>query len=225
MHQPSSTIPDAPKKVNFWEILFTPIGCLVQFPPVIMFGLLLIAFLAGSYLYNYVNIDLFGIGAPPYDKLLITNNYKNIELPAQYTWKIEYEKIPESKFIGKVRHASPIRIDRFLVLTHDILVTTGDFADPQKVTTSVSNHKFTWMTRLGTPEGKINLLHTVPASEEIYKQLLTVQNDMQVDIRGREIYRLYAYGENGKVLGWWEDSGCNTLLVTSVKILSNDTIK
>ncbi len=72
------------------------------------------------------------------------------------------------------------------------------------------------MTR--NPSGRINLLHTVPATEEVYRQLLEVRTWDEVVITGREILTINRLDENGKYLGDWRDSGCNTLLVQSVTI-------
>jgi hypothetical protein len=43
-----------------------------------------------------------------------------------------------------------------------------------------------------------------------------------VDIRGREIYRLNAFDDSGEAHGWWEDSGCNTMLITSITFITAD---
>ena len=58
------------------------------------------------------------------------------------TWTIHYEKKSSSQFKGIVRHTSTIRLSEIPLLTHDILVTSGDFADSDLVTTSVANHHF-----------------------------------------------------------------------------------
>jgi hypothetical protein len=105
------------------------------------------------------------------------------------------------------------------VLTHDILVASGDYADRRLVRTSVINHHFTWRATTDTPpEGRINLLHAVPADEEIYEQLLTIRRGDEVTIGGREILAIRTYDHAGHYLGKWEDAGCNTLLVELVRI-------
>jgi hypothetical protein len=83
----------------------------------------------------------------------------------------------------------------------------------------VINHRFTWVSpNIKSPQGKINLLHVVPKNEAIYKALLKIQNGDQVTIQGREILIIDAYGKKGQELGWWSDSGCNTIRVDSVII-------
>jgi len=104
------------------------------------------------------------------------------------------------------------------MLSHDILITSGDFADAGMVRTSVSNHRFVWYAS-GTerPAGRINLLHTLPASMEIYDQLQQVRKGQSVTISGWEIQDIQLI-ENGRTITTWKDSGCNSLLVDAVVI-------
>lgn len=107
------------------------------------------------------------------------------------------------------------------MLSHDILVTSGDFADSSIVRTSVSNHRFSswYLDQQNRPQGTINLLHTVPSTEEIYQQLTEVRKGDRVRIKGIEILDINRYDQQGEFWGSWADAGCNTLLVTSVEIL------
>jgi len=104
-------------------------------------------------------------------------------------------------------------------LTHDILVTSGDFADPSIVQTRVSDHHFQWYSSSkNSPAGTINLIHAVPYNEAIYNQLLEIRSGQKATISGYEILRIDAYRKTGEYLGKWEDSGCNSMVVTSVQI-------
>jgi hypothetical protein len=48
---------------------------------------------------------------------------------------------------------------RLRILTHDILVTSGDYAEPDVVSTSVFCHLFTWRSSSTVhPSGRINYL-------------------------------------------------------------------
>jgi len=137
-------------------------------------------------------------------------------------WEVQFEGIGESKFIGIVRHISPIRIHEFRILTHDILVTTADFSNPDIVDTNVIDHKFFWKSNQTTsPNGSINLIHAFPANKEIYQELLSIQNWDTVKITGREIYNIKSYQTDETFLGTWQDAGCNTLLIESVSIIQN----
>ena len=156
-----------------------------------------------------------------FDDLVISNSYEKISTEDTF-WEVQFEGIGESKYIGIVRHASPIRINEFRILTHDILVTTADFSNPDIVETSVIDHKFFWKsTDVNAPNGSINLIHAVPANKEIYLELLKIQNWDTVKITGREIYTIKAYQSDETFLGTWADAGCNTLLIEFVSILQN----
>jgi len=180
---------------------------------------LAIGLLGGTYLYNEVNVDLFGIGRPDFNDLHFNSNYTQVQSNNGNSWVIVFEKPTPSIFTGLVRHVSPIRLWMDPFLTHDILVTTGDFANPEIVSTSVFNHHFSWSTQnKSAPGGTINLIHAVPLNEAIYDQLLGIKNGQQAAFSGYEILRIDAYQKMGEYIGKWEDSGCNTMLVTSVQV-------
>jgi len=183
------------------------------------FFALFILVIAGVYAYTRVNTSFFGLAGADLDNLVISNSYELISSDEFY-WQVQFEGFNESKYIGIVRHASPIRIKEFSILTHDILVTTGDYANPDKVNTNVVDHKFFWSSPENpSPTGSINLIHAVPANKTIYQQLLEIQKWDTVKITGREIFSIKAYQGDDSFLGTWMDTGCNTLLVESVSII------
>lgn len=188
-----------------------PVGCA-------LLALFVVA-TAGIFIYTRVNTSLFGLTGTDFDSLVISNSYELISSGEQY-WEVQFEGIGESKYIGTVRHAAPIRIQEFSILTHDILVTTGDFSNPDIVSTNVIDHKFFWKSpNVSTPSGSINLVHAVPVNKKIYQQLLEIHKWDTVRITGREIYSIEAYQSDENFLGTWTDAGCNTLLVESVTIV------
>jgi hypothetical protein len=200
------------------DLLLTPLGCLLQISTThVLIGLLVIA-LVGGVIYYTANTDFFGMAGPDFNSLAISDSYQQFKA-ADLSWKVTYEKPADSQFSGLVRGVFPIREGTFRILTHDILVTSGQYADPAIVSTSVLNHHFTWRsTGTAHPTGTINLLHTLPASQDIYRQLLEIRSDDEVTIGGREILTIQAYDRAGTYLGEWHDTGCNTLLVKSVSI-------
>ena len=138
------------------------------------------------------------------------------------TWKISYETTKESTFTGIVRHTSRINESQFPMLTHDILVTYGDYADSSLVRTSVNNHRFIWSaTTDKQPAGRINLIHAMPMDEEMLIALYRIKHGDQVVIKGYEIYDI-GYFKSDRFRGQWKDAGCNTLLVTEVIILNEE---
>lgn len=210
---------EKPRRISFSDILFAPIGCLIQSSPIFVFLVILVAGAIGSIIFYSTNTDFWGLAGPNLEQFTISDNFQTIQGAKEQTWKISYEFAGATQFSGLVRHVSPIRMGQFPMLTHDILVTSGEFADSSLVRTNVSNHHFTWFCDCGTqPRGTINLLHTVPANEEIYQQLLKIRSGDQVTISGREILRIDSLKADGSSDGWWQDSGCNTLLVNSVEI-------
>ena len=176
---------------------------------------------AVAFIYFRVNTSLYGLIGNDFDDLVVSNSYETISSGEMY-WEVQFEGIGESKFIGTVRHVSPIRIEEFRILTHDILVTTADFSNPEIVDTNVIDHKFFWKsTQTSAPNGSINLIHAFPANKEIYQELLKIQNWDTVKITGREIYTVKAFQSDETFLGNWQDAGCNTLLIESVSIIKN----
>ncbi|PKN98166.1 MAG: hypothetical protein CVU42_13055 [Chloroflexi bacterium HGW-Chloroflexi-4] len=156
-----------------------------------------------------------------FDLVMSSKGLHDITLENGRAYDISYETSYKRDFIGLVRHTSPIRETSFAILTFDILVTSGDFANPEFVNTSVSNHHFTWISKTNTqPNGAINLLHTVPLNEDINQALKTVQNGDKVRITGYDIYQIQGYNPEGDYIGFWQDTGCNTTLVTNVEILN-----
>lgn len=191
-----------------------PSGCAFL---AILFGVI-----AAVFIYTRVNTSLFGLTGTDFDELVISNSYELISSNDFY-WEVQFEGIGSSKFSGTVRHAAPIRIQEFAILTHDILVTSGDFANPDIVNTSVIDHKFFWKSpNASSPSGAINLIHAIPANKKIYQQLLEIQKWDIVNITGREILAVRAFQGDGTTLGTWFDLGCNTLLVESVTIVEGN---
>jgi hypothetical protein len=211
-------ISPAPATFRLGDLIAAPLGCLLQLSP--LHGLLAIVVVGlaiGAYYFN-ANSDFFGLTDPHLDQLAISPSFDTFQ-SATTRWQITFEKPGPSRFAGTVRHASPIHEVNLQVLTHDILVTSGDYALPAQVGTAVFMHHFFWRALSNAqPAGAINLLHTVPASEAIYRQLLAVQPWEKVAISGREILDIQIYDAQGRNLGAWTDTGCNSLVVQSVEI-------
>ena len=206
-----------PPKLSLKDILFLPFGCLIQ-TPLLAVGLLLVILVFGGIIFQSQNVDFWGLASPNFDSFHIADNLKDVSGESD-SWKISYEGAGIAKYTGVVRHVSPDRMADFPMLTHDILVTSGDFADPSLVVTTVQNHHFFWRsTSRDYPKGKINLIHAVPETAEIYQQLLNIHKNDTVTITGKEILKIDHLDKNGENKGWWQDQGCNTLLIQSVEI-------
>lgn len=219
-----ATSPDpfpAPPPVSpprrFGDLLAAPFAWLFHISPqaILLVGLLLLGI--GGWFYLRSNTGAWGMSLNGEATLAESCEGMATDAPC---WKVLYERAGVSTFAGKVRHTSVIRQRQFPMLSHDILVTSGDFADPDKVRTSVANHRFVWRSRNEAyPQGRINLLHTVPASEAIHQQLREIRSGQEVIIEGREILKIDVYTADGTYKGTWQDAGCNTLVVTAVTIV------
>lgn len=184
-----------------------------------MFLLLLLMFLSCSFVFYTFNSNFFGLAAPYFEELTISKGFDQVTASDGRTWKIVYEASNEAVFSGVVRHVSHWRENDIPFVTHDVLVTTQEFSSQKRVFTRVYNHQFYFRYfDEPYPNGTINLLHIVPASYEIYEQLLQIRDWNLVTIRGREILKIDIYKPDGEFWGYWEDQGCNTILVKSVEI-------
>ena len=200
------------------DILFMPLGCLLQLanPFVMVFLVIVIGGL--SWLLFFSQSPIKSIYYSTSD-LEFTEGFGSITTTnGDKEWKIQYEFASNTTFSGFVRHNTAINESVFPMLSHDILITTGDYANKSLVNTSVSNHHFKWVVLTDKyPTGNINLLHTVPLNHEIYQLLGSIEVGDEVLIEGREIYKIDFYNK-GEKSSFWSDSGCNTLVVTKVII-------
>ena len=154
-----------------------------------------------------------------FDEMTVTQGFHRIDLKSGQYFIISYEKDRDSSFDGLVRHTSMNHEKTFPIISFDILVTTGEYSDPTKVKTRVEDHHFMWKFLDGTEAtGTINLLHTVPMNQAIEEKLMQIKQGDHVVIIGREILKIDGYARNGNYLGYWQDSGCNTILITEVYI-------
>ena len=205
---------------NLKNLLLWPFIFLLQLSPLWVFTLLLVCISISGVLYYSLNSDFFGLAAPPFGELAFSSDFSSVrDLKDHRSWKITYEAIPFSSFHGVVRHVSDWRDEPIPFATHDILITSDEFASASHVAARVYNHAVYYQWNSATrPQGRINLLHIVPKNEEIYRQLLQVRDWNLVTISGREIYRIDLFDASGKFTYYWQDDGCNSILVTSVKI-------
>ena len=212
-------------RTSFKDLLLLPLGFLLNMSPLWAVTLMVLVVSVCGFLYYSLNSDFFGLLAPPFAELSFSPDFTDVrDTKNNRTWKISYESIPFSTFHGVVRHVSDWRDEPIPFATHDILVTTGDFASPSHVPERVYNHAFYYQYDIGSnPQGSINLLHIVPQTEQIYRQLLEVHLWDLVTISGREIYRIDLFDPAGKFISFWQDHGCNSILVTSVKIDAQGT--
>jgi hypothetical protein len=212
------------QKFTWRNILLLPLGFLLNMSPLWAATLLLVVISICGALYYSLNSDFFGLAAPPFADLTFSKDFTSVTDKDGRSWTIEFENRPGSTFTGVVRHVSDWRDEPIPFATHDILVTTGEYTSPKRVTTRVYNHAVHYQWYYDpTPVGNISLLHIVPASKEIYRQLLEIRDWNLVTIKGREIYRINVYDKNGNFQFYFQDAGCNSILVTSVEVTAEGT--
>jgi len=156
---------------------------------------------------------------PAFDELIFDDSMTHLAAKDGHKWTIDYEYPDKSTFAGVVRHISHWHNNNVPFMSHDLLITSGDYADPAIVNTWVFDHKYFYHYKKGHPDGKINLLHIFPASPEVYQQLQQIRKWDNVSISGREILKINLIDENGENAGYFKDKGCNTILVTNVTLL------
>lgn len=208
-------------RLNVIDILLAPFAWLysISLPAALVLAFLGLSF--AGYAYYRVNSNLFGLAQVNLSRFDFSPTWDSIE-GDDYRWELRYENSGYAEFSGTVRHVGPIRMDEFRILTHDVLVTSGDFADPDQVRTNVINHRFFWHAPYThQPEGAINLLHIIPANQEAAGQLYEIRKWQQVKISGHEILDIQAYNKDGEFLMSWKDTGCNTILADQVDIIEH----
>jgi hypothetical protein len=152
-----------------------------------------------------------------FDDLAVSDSHHRVSGHGLY-WTISFEGPEALVYEGVVRHVSPVREDGLPIVTHDVLVTVGDYAKPD-VRVVVKDHRFRWTSAQGAePKGRIDLLHTVPVNEGVHRQLHAIRVGDDVTITGRVIHEINGYYEDGQYLGSWHDTGGDTLLVESVRV-------
>jgi len=205
-------------------LLWQPIGFLLSMSPLTAGVLLVLVVSICGTLYYSLNSDFFGLAAPPFSRFTFSKDYTHVSMPDGRSWKIIFEKKTASAFTGVVREVVHWREEPIPFATHDVLVTTGEYTSPQRVAARVHDHAvyYQWYTDV-MPAGTINLLHIVPFSEEIYRQLLKIQDWNLVTIKGIEILRIEIYDPQGNFQSYFQDAGCNSILVTSVEIKAGGT--
>ena len=161
------------------------------------------------------------IAAPlqDFDTMIVSDGFHKIDLSNGQHFYLSYEQNHYRIFEGIVSHTNMDHESNFPILSFDILVTSGDFSDSNLVSTSVEDHHFSWQTSSSSaPQGTINLLHTIPMNQAIEERLMTLKIGDHVVIKGWDVLKIDVYTKSGDYVGYWEDSGCNTSLITEIVI-------
>jgi hypothetical protein len=170
-----------------------------------------------------VLVSLMGVrpvGTPLVGAFTVENGYRSISAEDGRSWRVIFQWPWDSTFEGSVRHVSLWDDADMPFMSHDILVTSGEYADAERVSTSVRDHHYFYSYGGRRPKGDISLLHIFPASQEVLEDLMGVALGDEVRIEGREIFLVNVYDAQGNRVAFFTDTGCNTILVTGVEVLS-----
>ena len=99
-------------------------------------------------------------------------------------------------------------------LIADILVTTGDYSDPE-CDVGQSGHQYYWRG-CNPEEGTITNIHAVPLTSQIADSVYNVEVWQRVAVVGLEVARIDF--NDGR---WWTDAGCNTLVIVELCIVGD----
>ena len=179
---------------------------------------LILAFILAGFVLIYIMSHHVSAPLTNFDRMLVTENFSKIDLVNGQHFDITFETDQPRSFSGQIRYLSMDHIRNFPIISFDILITSGDFSDPAIVTTNVfPNHTFSWSKPVNTnPQGTINLIHAVPMDQKTEQKLMQLHQGETVTIEGREILRIDSYDRRRKFIGYWQDAGCNTTLITDV---------
>jgi hypothetical protein len=136
------------------------------------------------------------IAALSFGSSIDTLNYEGQQYTATWT--------EPKTFTGTVQWTGTASAHGIPFLTHEVLITTGDYSDPAVVKLEpVVDHETTWRYPAGrTLDGTIYVVHCIPATPAIYDTLETLRVGDTIDIEG-EVAKGPIRGANG---GSWETS-------------------
>jgi hypothetical protein len=181
--------------------------------------LAVIIVIAAVMVYLVIRANMLISPLEDFDQMVVSNGFHDISLPSGQRFELSYEQNHDRYFDGIVRHTSMNHENNFPIISFDILVTAGDFSDPALVWTKVEDHHFTWQAlNQSSPQGTINLLHTVPMNQEMEEQLMQIKEGDHIIVKGWDILAIDGFSKDGEYIGTWQDAGCNTTLITEIHI-------
>jgi len=136
-------------------------------------------------------------------------DYKGITYEA--SWSDETHR-----FEGDLRYVGRAYSGDLPLVTHDAILTTGDFSDPKLVKVSpLKNGSGSWRAK-SRPDGTLVALHFIPSNLAIHRQLAGLREGDTVEIEGMVETDSRVDASNG---GYWRLNHSNhkLVLVTAVK--------
>lgn len=98
----------------------------------------------------------------------------------------------------------------FPVITHDLVLTTGDYSDAEKVKIRpLKEGKTVWRAKT-SPQGTLVVLHVMPNDEDVLKAFQALNAGAEVKITGREELDANVSNSQG---GYYRMNGNNHILI------------
>lgn len=87
---------------------------------------------------------------------------------------------------GDIRYIGRAYDSAAPIITHDAVITTGDFSDPSLVYVSkITNGRMYWRAEK-QPQGTLIVLHFIPANKSVHDKLKRLKTGDKVSLFGRE---------------------------------------
>lgn len=167
------------------------------------------------------SIGIYFYSQPPSQKSIVRNTttdpvygfIKHDDVVYIATWD------EETSYSGDVRHIGKAFYNRMPIFTHDVILTTGEFSDPERVKIDpVKKGQTRWRARK-KPQGTLTMLHIIPENVEVLAQLEDITLWDKVELIGREEEDHFIQRSDGRQLKVNQAHGHVLFLLMDVKRL------
>ena len=108
----------------------------------------------------------------------------------------------EKIYSGYVRYAGRAKNKYVPFMTNEVILTTGDFADPSLVTIGrVRNHSTFWGAKK-QPKGTLYFVHCIPLNVSLLSELEKIEEGQWIKLIGKQAVDNTIYGPQDKV--YWK---------------------
>lgn len=127
------------------------------------------------------------------------------------------EWLPSNTHSGEVQQIGQYHNKYLPMNTHHIVLTTGDYSDPSKVTIS-KLRKGRIVARYTTqPKGSIEVLHLIPSSVQMLKKISRIKTGQKVELTGQEEKDNKVNSDAGYYAGGSKDKGHYLFLLQELR--------
>lgn len=126
----------------------------------------------------------------------------------------------EQRFAGFARYSKATYFEFSPFITNDIIVTTGEFADPKIVSISPVRNHSTFVSARQKPSGTLFFIHCMPLDLVVLKQLNRVDTGDWVELTGKLADANTIYGPRNNIRLQTKKGSHPIMLVTDVRKLT-----